>query len=80
MRWPACSAFSSMLMRLQQQFNQPTLALHMGQNISPAHLGVLGYLILACSNLGEALIRMGRADLIGSTLARLLLELAGTLN
>lgn len=53
-------AFSSMLMRLQQQFNQPTLALHMGQNISPAHLGVLGYLILACSNLGEALIRMDR--------------------
>ena len=52
--------FSAMLIRLQQQLGDPIMALRMGQMITPAHLGVLGYLILACANLGEALIRMDR--------------------
>lgn len=52
--------FSAMLHQVQQRVQQPALGLALAKHISAAHLGVLGYLILACSNLGDALIRMER--------------------
>lgn len=43
-----------------QALHDPLLGLHLGQSISPSHIGVLGYTILACANLGEALLRLQR--------------------
>lgn len=54
------TVFSAMLRHVQQQVQQPALGLELAKKISAAHLGVLGYLILACSSLGEALVRMDR--------------------
>lgn len=54
------TVFSAMLRQVQQQTHQPSLGLALAQQISAAHLGVLGYLILACNSLGDALIRMDR--------------------
>ena len=38
--------------------NDPMLGLHLGQTITPAHWGVMGYVFMACANLGAALNRM----------------------
>ena len=54
------TVFSAMLRQVQQQVQQPALGLELAKQISVAHLGVLGYVVLACSNLGEALVRMDR--------------------
>ncbi len=34
--------------------DDPLLGLHLGQSITPAHLGTVGYVLLACANLAEA--------------------------
>lgn len=41
-----------------RHLNDPLLGLHLGQTIAPRHLGVLGYLAMACDNLGAALMRL----------------------
>ena len=46
--------------RAAEHLDDRLLGLHLGQTISPAHIGVLGYAVLACSNLGEALLRLQR--------------------
>ncbi len=43
-----------------RQLNDPMLGLHLGQTIAPRHIGVLGYVIMASENLGEALERLHR--------------------
>ncbi|MEC7121240.1 MAG: AraC family transcriptional regulator ligand-binding domain-containing protein [Pseudomonadota bacterium] len=53
-------ALSAILRQVQQQIQHPALGLDIARNITAAHLGVLGYLILACSSLGEALVRLDR--------------------
>jgi AraC-like DNA-binding protein len=40
--------------------NDPALGLAIGKRIAPRHVGVLGYLVLSCQNLGEALNRFAR--------------------
>ncbi len=40
--------------------NDPLLGLHLGQTLSLRHVGVLGYVIMASRNLGEALNRLER--------------------
>lgn len=40
--------------------NDPQLGLHLGQTITPRHLGVLGYVVMASQNLGEAMARLHR--------------------
>ncbi len=52
------SQFCALLGQMRVVCQDPTLALALGRNISAAHLGVLGYLLLACANLAEALIKM----------------------
>ena len=57
--------FSHILHRIQQEMQQlgrdaENLAINIARLISPAHFGVLGYLILACANMGEALILLNR--------------------
>ncbi len=38
--------------------DDPLLGLHLGQTITPAHLGSVGYVLLACGNLAEAFARL----------------------
>ncbi len=54
------SDFTKMLKRIEQEMNEPHLAIEMARHITAAHFGVLGYLILACANLGEALALLTR--------------------
>lgn len=41
-----------------EALEDPLLGLHLGQQVTPAHFGVMGYVLLACANLGAALARM----------------------
>ncbi|WP_081992451.1 AraC family transcriptional regulator [Collimonas arenae] len=47
-----------LLERAAEHLNDPLLGLHLGQTITPAHLGVMGYVLLACPHLAAALTRM----------------------
>lgn len=38
--------------------HDPLLGLHLGQRITPRHLGILGYVLLACGSVGGALQRL----------------------
>lgn len=58
-RYPA-EAYCQLLLRAAERLNDPLLGLHLGQSIQPAHLGALGYVLLACENLGAALLRIQR--------------------
>lgn len=40
--------------------NDPYLGLHLGQTLGPRHIGVLGYVVMASQNLGEAMERLQR--------------------
>lgn len=40
---------------LQQRYPQQNIAVQLGLSVRPVHLGVLGYLVLACNSLAEAL-------------------------
>ncbi|QBM19137.1 hypothetical protein MARI_32800 [Marinobacter sp. JH2] len=43
-----------------QHLDDPQLGLHLGQTIIPRHAGVLGYVIMASQNLGEAIAHFHR--------------------
>jgi AraC-like DNA-binding protein len=58
-RYPA-EAFCQLLLRAAEHLGDPLLGLHIGQRIRPSHLGALGYVLLACENLGAALLRIQR--------------------
>lgn len=58
-RWPA-EDYCRLLLDAAEQLSDPLLGLHLGQGIRPAHLGALGYVLLACENLGAALTRIQR--------------------
>lgn len=58
-RVPA-EVFCQSLLRAAEQLRDPLLGLHLGQHIRPSHLGALGYVLLACDNLGSALQRIQR--------------------
>lgn len=47
-----------LLERAAAFLEDPLLGLHLGQHVTPAHFGVMGYVLLACENLGAALQRM----------------------
>lgn len=50
--------WGEMLERAAEFLKDPLLGLHLGQTIAPRHLGVLGYVIMACPNLAAALHRL----------------------
>lgn len=52
--------WAQLLERAARHLKDPLLGLHLGQTITPRHLGVLGYVILACDNLAAALERLER--------------------
>jgi AraC-like DNA-binding protein len=56
----ALTDFIAILQRLKTEMNQLTLPIEIGKHITAAHFGVLGYLILACANLAEALSLLSR--------------------
>ncbi len=58
-RYPA-EAYCQMLWRAAVRLDDPLLGLNLGQSIQPSHLGALGYVLLACDNLGSALLRIRR--------------------
>lgn len=45
-----------------EQLNDPLLGLHLGQSVTAAHFGVMGYVLLSCPNLGAALTRMAEYE------------------
>jgi AraC-like DNA-binding protein len=52
--------YCQLLIKAAERLNDPLLGLHLGQHIRPHHLGPLGYVLLACENLGAALMRIQR--------------------
>lgn len=48
------------LVRAAEHLGDPQLGLHLGQTITPGHFGPLGYVLLACGNLGAAVERFQR--------------------
>ncbi len=58
-RFPA-EDYCQLLIKAAERLRDPLLGLHLGQRIEPAHLGALGYVLLACENLGAALLRIER--------------------
>ncbi len=55
-RYPV-TRWVALLERASARLRDPFLGLHLGQTITPAHFGVMGYVLLACPNLGAALLR-----------------------
>ncbi len=54
------SEWQRLLSRAQEVLQIPAMGLEIGRLITPAHIGILGYALLACANLGEALTRFER--------------------
>jgi AraC-like DNA-binding protein len=56
----ALTDFTAILKRIDPEMNQSMLAIEIGRHITAAHFGVLGYLIVACADLTEALTLLNR--------------------
>ncbi|MDX1496208.1 MAG: AraC family transcriptional regulator [Salinisphaeraceae bacterium] len=56
-RYPM-ARWRELLERTAEALDDPLLGLHLGQTITAAHLGTVGYVLLACANLAEAFQRM----------------------
>lgn len=57
LRYPI-ARWGALLERAADHLRDPSLGLHLGQTITPAHMGVMGYILLACPHLAAALTRM----------------------
>ncbi|WP_226623041.1 AraC family transcriptional regulator [Brucella anthropi] len=66
-----------LLSRAAAALNDPCLGLHLGQRVSPAHLGVLGYALSACSDLGGVLSRWQQYDRLIAYVAKMDVRAAG---
>jgi AraC-like DNA-binding protein len=58
-RYPV-TQWKQMLEDSAQTLNDPMLGLHLGQTITPAHFGVMGYVLLSCGDLEGVLERILR--------------------
>ena len=56
-RYPV-ARWRQLLERAARKLDDPLLGLRLGRAITPAHLGVMGYVLLACGSLGAALERL----------------------
>lgn len=52
--------WTTLLQKISVTIADPALGLAIGKRIAPRHVGVLGYLVLSCQNLGQALTRFAR--------------------
>ncbi|MCH2039319.1 MAG: AraC family transcriptional regulator [Saccharospirillaceae bacterium] len=50
----------TILEALQARYPNKNIALELGESVRPVHLGVLGYLVLACNTMAEALLEFQR--------------------
>lgn len=63
----AASAYLTLLSEGVCQSGDPFLGLHLGESVRPGYYGVLGYLIMSCATLADALHRQARyASLVGN--------------
>ena len=63
----AASAYLTLLGEGVRLTGDPNLGLHLGESVRPGYYGVLGYLIMSCATLADALHRQARyASLVGS--------------
>ena len=70
----AASAYLTLLSEGVRQSGDPFLGLHLGESVRPGYYGVLGYLIMSCATLADALHRQARyASLVGN-LGRVVLD------
>lgn len=70
----AASAYLTLLGEGVRLTGDPYLGLHLGEAVRPGYYGVLGYLIMSCATLADALHRQARyASLVGN-LGRVLLD------
>ena len=70
----AASRYLDLLGRAVQLTGDPHLGLHLGEAIRPGYYGVLGYLVMSCATVADALHRQARyAELVGN-LGRILLQ------
>jgi AraC-like DNA-binding protein len=53
-------AFATMLRQLASYLNEPDITLQIASMVTTGHLGIVGYVLHACSNLGEALFCLKR--------------------
>lgn len=56
-RYPV-ARWRTLLERAAGALDDPLLGLKLGRSITPAHLGIIGYVLLACGSLGAALQRL----------------------
>lgn len=56
-RFPV-ARWKALLDRAAARLDDPLLGLHLGQRVTPAHFGLMGYVLLACENLAAALQRL----------------------
>lgn len=56
-RFPV-ARWKALLDRAAARLEDPLLGLHLGQRVTPAHFGLMGYVLLACENLATALQRL----------------------
>ena len=70
----AASAYLTLLSEGVRLSGDPFLGLHLGESVRPGYYGVLGYLIMSCATLADALHRQARyASLVG-ILGRVVLD------
>ena len=70
----AASAYLTLLSEGVRLSGDPFLGLHLGESVRPGYYGVLGYLIMSCATLADALHRQARyASLVGN-LGRVVLD------
>ncbi|MDH1681472.1 AraC family transcriptional regulator [Pseudomonas chengduensis] len=63
----AASAYLTLLGEGVRLTGDPDLGLHLGESVRPGYYGVLGYLIMSCATLADALHRQARyASLVGN--------------
>ena len=63
----AASAYLTLLGEGVRLSGDPNLGLHLGESVRPGYYGVLGYLIMSCATLADALHRQARyASLVGN--------------
>lgn len=68
----AALQFAQMLRRLAHYIDDSSVALWIAQHVDTSHLGILGYLLHACDNMGEALLRLHRyGSLISNTMEQM---------
>lgn len=68
--------WQALLLRAADALDDPQLGLHLGQTITPAHLGALGYVFTACEHVGAALLRWQQFERLISSLTMVTVNLS----